>query len=225
MACPLRRTCAARGMEAKVEAPAPNTHAGYIGLLPIKLQGKLICPGGRFEGIFFSEELRFALANGYTLLSIKLAYQFKRGDNTFLQLITKLNSMKIEAQRNNQPTIRNLAKLLMNSMYGRFGMHPSLTKHYIWTQEQIDRIAAHWQIENQIDFGELHIITALLDRDYILKTPKSQKVKTHEIKKQNKIKNCPMTELGCSFFKKFLKGCFPELERFLRSSDFGRTGI
>jgi len=58
----------------------------------------------------------------------------------------------------------------MNSMYGRFGMHPSLTKHHIWTQEQITRIAAHWQIENQIDFGELHLITALLDKEYLLKT-------------------------------------------------------
>ncbi|CAG8582384.1 14598_t:CDS:1, partial [Rhizophagus irregularis] len=35
----------------------------YIGLLPIKLQGRLICPGGTFSGLFFSEELKFALEN------------------------------------------------------------------------------------------------------------------------------------------------------------------
>ncbi|CAB4392822.1 unnamed protein product [Rhizophagus irregularis] len=39
---------------------------------------------------------------------------------------TQLNDMKITAQQNKQATIRNLAKLLMNSMYGRFGMHPTL---------------------------------------------------------------------------------------------------
>uniref|UniRef100_U9UR54 DNA-directed DNA polymerase n=1 Tax=Rhizophagus irregularis (strain DAOM 181602 / DAOM 197198 / MUCL 43194) TaxID=747089 RepID=U9UR54_RHIID len=57
----------------------------YIGLLPIKLQGRLICPGGTFSGLFFSEELKFALENGYQLLEMKLAYSFKRGANTFLR--------------------------------------------------------------------------------------------------------------------------------------------
>lgn len=106
-------------MEATIQAPANE----YIGLLPIKLQGRLVCPGGTFTGFFFSEELRFALNNGYTILEIKQAYKFDKGINTFLDLITQLNNMKIEAQLNSQPTIRNIAKLLMNSMYGRFGMH------------------------------------------------------------------------------------------------------
>jgi hypothetical protein len=54
----------------------------YIGLLPIRHNGRLICPGGTFEGFFFSEELRFALANGYELLSIHQAISFERGQNT-----------------------------------------------------------------------------------------------------------------------------------------------
>jgi hypothetical protein len=64
-------------VEATIRAPCPITPAGYIGLLPIKLKGRLICPVGTFSGFFFSEELRFALKNGYELLSIKLAYSFK----------------------------------------------------------------------------------------------------------------------------------------------------
>ena len=52
------------------------------------------------------------------MLYIEQAYQFQRGENTFLQLITQLNTMKVEAQIDNKPTIRNIAKLLMNSMYG-----------------------------------------------------------------------------------------------------------
>lgn len=43
-------------VEATVMAPPISTHAGYIGLLPIKLGGRLICPGGIFTGWFFSEE-------------------------------------------------------------------------------------------------------------------------------------------------------------------------
>ena len=42
-------------VEATVLAPARSTHAGYIGLLPIKLQGKLICPGGTFTGLMLGD--------------------------------------------------------------------------------------------------------------------------------------------------------------------------
>lgn len=66
-----------------VEAPANE----YIGLLPIKHQGRLICPAGTFGGFFFSEELRFALKHGYTLRGIEQAWQFQRGENTFRTLI------------------------------------------------------------------------------------------------------------------------------------------
>lgn len=102
-----------------MEAPANE----YIGLLPIKHQGRLICPGGTFGGFFFSEELRFAIKNGYKLLGIEQAWAFKEGYNTFEGLIQRLNKMKIEAQAAGQPVLRNIAKLMMNSMYGRFGMH------------------------------------------------------------------------------------------------------
>lgn len=110
-------------LEATVQAPSSNTPGGYIGLLPIRLGGRLVCPGGVFSGFFFSEELRFALANGYELRTIGEAYAFQRGDNTFLALIKKLNQMKVNAQLEGRPVLRNIAKLLMNSMYGRFGMH------------------------------------------------------------------------------------------------------
>jgi len=51
-------------VEATVQAPPLDTPGGYIGLVPIKLHGRLICPGGIFSGLFFSEELRFAISNG-----------------------------------------------------------------------------------------------------------------------------------------------------------------
>jgi hypothetical protein len=72
---------------ATVLTPALDTAAGYIGLLPIKHQARLVCPGGRFSGFFFSEELRFALANGNTLLNIAQSWAFERGINTFQTLI------------------------------------------------------------------------------------------------------------------------------------------
>jgi hypothetical protein len=49
---------------ARVMSPSYEIPGGYIGLLPIKLGGRLVCPGGSFGGFFFSEELRFALNHG-----------------------------------------------------------------------------------------------------------------------------------------------------------------
>ncbi len=148
-----------------VEGVVRASSEEYIGLLPIKFQGKLICPGGIFTGFFFSEELRFALDNGYTLLEIKQAYKFERGPQTFLDLITQLNRMKIEAQLNSQPTIRNIAKLLMNSMYGRFGMHTGLVQQKFVEPRQLDYITEHFEILSEIPFGELLLVS------YTLKDP------------------------------------------------------
>jgi DNA polymerase elongation subunit (family B) len=157
-------------LEAKVKAPVNE----YIGLLPIKYKGRLICPGGTFSGLFFSEELRFALNNGYTLLEINMAWKFKRGDSTFKELITTLNEMKITAQLNKQPTIRNMAKLLMNSMYGRFGMHSSIQKNHIWTQENIENLSPLWELISQMDYGELSLVTIELNREKALEVLGSQ---------------------------------------------------
>jgi len=41
-------------LEATVQAPPFTTKAGYIGLLPLKHGGRLVCPGGVFSGYFFS---------------------------------------------------------------------------------------------------------------------------------------------------------------------------
>jgi TolA-binding protein len=159
-------------VEATVQAPAYE----YIGLLPVKLQGKLICPGGIFTGFFFSEELRFALKHGYQLISIGIAYSFQRGVNTFLNLIQQLNQMKIDAQMNKQPTIRNIAKLLMNSMYGRFGMHTDLVKQSFLDQAQILKLMAHYTIISQMDFGALSLVAYTFDEALSLGEKHNSKV-------------------------------------------------
>lgn len=64
----------------------------------------------------------------------------------FLTFQIQLNQMKVEAQLNNLPTIRNIAKLLMNSMYGRFGMHTGLVQQKFVETRQLDYITKHFEI-------------------------------------------------------------------------------
>ena len=44
-------------------------------------------------------------------------FRFEKGESCFLELIQTLNGMKINVQKEGQPTIRNVAKLLMNSIW------------------------------------------------------------------------------------------------------------
>ena len=161
-------------LEVTVEAPLFNTDAGYIGLLPSKIRGRLLCPGGIFTGWYFSEEprswdspgprLRFALKHGYRLISIKQAYSFQLGVNTFLGLIKDLNQMKIDAQEQGLPTIRNIAKLLMNSMSGRFGMHTEAVKHVLINPNELVNISKNFQILDEIPLGRLYLVTLALNQ-------------------------------------------------------------
>lgn len=71
--------------------------------------------------------------------------------------------MKIEAQNNNQPTIRNIAKLLMNSINGRFGMHTDLTKQAFLEQTQIEQISRDYSVLSEINFGALSLVAFTLE--------------------------------------------------------------
>jgi hypothetical protein len=152
-------------LKVKVEAPGPDTPGGYIGLLPTKMNGRLICPGGIFSGVFFSEELRFALENGYKILDIGEAWSFQRGENTFKSLIEQLNEMKVTAQQQKRPVLRNIAKLLMNSMYGRFRMHTPELKFAIVNSNQLNILLKNYKILEVISLGELDLVSYALDQN------------------------------------------------------------
>lgn len=150
-------------LEATVQAPLVDTPSGYIGLLPIRYNNRLVCPGGTFKGFFFSEELKFAQNNGYTILGIGEAYAFQRGVNTFKTLIEQLNTMKVKAQLEGKSVLRAISKLEMNSMYGRFGMHTPELKHAIVNSQQLDKLIKDSKILEHISLGTLDLITYALD--------------------------------------------------------------
>ena len=70
-----------------------KTNNQYLGLLPLRIKDKLISPNGEFEGIWFSEELKFAKAQGYDIKVIK-GYNFNRVKNTFDEYILDLYKLK-----------------------------------------------------------------------------------------------------------------------------------
>nr|QBM09675.1 hypothetical protein [Dactylella sp.] len=87
-----------------------------IGLLPVKQNG-LIHPNGSWEGWYFSEELKFAKDNDYEIEVFK-GYQFNKVENIFNKYVDDLYHVKSTSSG----SIKVIAKLLLNSLLGRFGM-------------------------------------------------------------------------------------------------------
>lgn len=72
--------------------------------------------------------------------------------------------MKIDAHLNNQPTIRNIAKLLMNSMYGRFGLRVENIINEIIDLSELNTIMSKYNVISVIPLGQHFLVTySLLD--------------------------------------------------------------
>ena len=70
-----------------------KTNNLYLGLLPVRTNKGLIFPNGAFEGIWTSEELKFARSKGYEINVIK-GYQFNKINNIFDSYINNLFNKK-----------------------------------------------------------------------------------------------------------------------------------
>ena len=70
--------------------------------------------------------------------------------------------MKVNAQLEGKPSLRNVAKLLMNSMYGRFGMHTEPVRDEIVTLERAREIMKTYQVQDCISLGGLELISYII---------------------------------------------------------------
>ena len=76
------------------------------------------CPRGKFKRLIFSEEIKYALKYGYKI-DIDYCYQFKRGKDLFKNYVNDHYELK---KNSKDPIQRSIAKLFLNSLYGRLGM-------------------------------------------------------------------------------------------------------
>jgi len=79
---------------------------------------------GSWEGWICSTELDNAVKLGYTFEILK-GYEFKTGD-IFSEYINKMYNLRLEYPKGHPLNL--IAKLLMNSLYGKFGMRLEITK-------------------------------------------------------------------------------------------------
>lgn len=93
----------------------------WVPPLGLVQDGKYIFPVGEFEGHWTNVELEYAASLGVQIEIIEGVFYAGR-EKIFHEYVTMLFNMRAAAPKNSVTDI--LCKLLLNSLYGRFGMDP-----------------------------------------------------------------------------------------------------
>jgi hypothetical protein len=113
-------------------------------ILQIHHKGSTISPLGKFTGWFFSEELKMAIDKFGYKATINQGYLFD-SKNVFKNYVEELYSLR-QTYSKTEP-MNYIAKILMNSLYGRFGLKTVLPE-----TEFIDKneLGKYEEISNEI---------------------------------------------------------------------------
>ena len=133
----------------KVYCPKSIIHP----ILPVKVNGITIFPTGEWTGLYFSEEIKNAEKFGYKF-DILGGIAFTKSD-LFSKYINKLYHVKCSTPRDDP--MYGISKLLLNSLYGRFGLNPSLPNTIFVKADQIVKLA---RLNIEIDFGNYKLASS-----------------------------------------------------------------
>lgn len=117
----------------KVIAPLGLKHP-IIQLPALADNNKTLAPVGTFECMLYSEEIVNARKYGYKIQVLR-GYYFTEKTTIFKEYILQLYSLRKEFNKNHPMNM--VAKLLMNSLYGRFGMDYSLENTSIHSNKEL----------------------------------------------------------------------------------------
>jgi len=107
------------------------------------------CPRGTFSRMIFSEEIKEALKDGYSI-NIKYGYKFERGKDLFKDYVTTIYNIK---KNTIDPVEKALSKLLLNSLYGKFGMKDIISNMKIVNQNESKKITNNYNYSLFADLG------------------------------------------------------------------------
>ena len=86
----------------------------------------IVFPTGEFVGVYYSEELKYARDIGYQVTPLS-GYSFEKMNSPFDSFVKTIYDNRQEAKKRGNDAMSYVYKLLMNSLYGRFGINPKCT--------------------------------------------------------------------------------------------------
>lgn len=120
--------------------------ATWLGLLPCRVNKKLIFPVGTFSGCWNFNELRFAVENGVKIIGVSKVVYAEAMESPFVSFVDTLYLDKFLANKEGRSLDEWVAKYLMNNLYGKFGQRIDEETIYINDVEnQYDLIRSHQQ--------------------------------------------------------------------------------
>ena len=117
------------------------------------------CPNNKinsFSRLIFSEEIKYAIKYGYEF-KLDYAYTFNRGKDLFKDYVNDHFEIK---KKGKDPVQINIAKLLLNSLYGRLGMSEKTEQLVIVNKESMELLDITFNVS---------IISELRNNKYLVK--------------------------------------------------------
>ena len=139
----------------EVEVTTPNKMERPLFQTKVKINSgiRTISPLGTWIDVIFSEEMFKYMQYGYKF-KVKKGYLFQRS-NIFKEYITDL--YKIKQSLNKDEPMYLVSKLLMNSLYGRFGMSNEMSNHVIINNNELTETIEQISTQNgKIDILDLN---------------------------------------------------------------------
>lgn len=128
--------------------------------LPFKDKNNtLLFPTGEFIGVYYTEELLFAERLGYNIIPLK-GYLFEKKVSPFEGFVSELYSRRQEAKRDGNDAMSYIYKILMNSLYGRFGINPESLVTEICNKERYDFLIKKGNISTADKLSEDYFIVS-----------------------------------------------------------------
>lgn len=111
---------------------------------------------GKWIGIYFSEELKSVSKYGYKIKPL-YGWTFERNNNLFKNYVEKFYNDKLNAKIENNPVKSKVAKLFLNSLYGKFGMNEVENKCIIDSPDKIKDIIKKYPFSEIEELNENNI--------------------------------------------------------------------
>lgn len=89
-------------------------------LLPMRIGGKLVFATGEITGVYTNVELRKALELGYEIIELGETIYYKKTFYPFKEYVLDMYEKRLEQKKKGSPQ-ELVYKLLLNSLYGKFG--------------------------------------------------------------------------------------------------------
>jgi len=124
--------------------------------LPYRKNNLIIFPTGTFTGMWFSEEIRYAISKGARVIKTHWGISFDSSTELFKDQIELLNKIKVlySQKETFNSSKREIAKLLMNSLYGRFGLRYLDEVCHIYDDCDTARIHLIYKVNKVIPFED-----------------------------------------------------------------------